>query len=127
MHGTVRSSCRDTGARFSLRQAGLLIDAEEIACWIEERRQDFSPVLARRQHDVSTGGDHRLNDGSSVGDHDVRQDAGLGIRRPVKYPSTTDLAGRVVEGWTVGLTKPDVPAEHAFIEAGRLVDVTGGD
>src|ERR1700681_36507 len=122
MRGTARSSSVTASGRLCLRQARLLVDAEEVPGRIEERRQDLAPVCSRRKHDVASGGHDRTGGGGGIGNHDVGQDPGLGIWCPVENPGATDLTGRVIEGRTVGIAKSNVPAEDALVESGRLAD-----
>src|ERR1700676_1892189 len=127
MRGTARSLSGAASGRLCLRQARLLVDAEEVPGWVEERRQDLTPGRSRRKHDVAPAGSDRGGGGGCIGNHDVGQDAGLGIRCPVENPGATDLSGGVVEGRTVGIAKPNVPAEDTLVESSRLADVESRD
>ncbi len=71
-------------------QAGLLVNAHQIASRIEEGGENLRPVLVGWKHYRSARLDNPLCSCSRIPDHDIGKDAWFCIRIPIANPRAAD-------------------------------------
>jgi hypothetical protein len=110
-----------------LSQAGLLVDAEDVADGICEPEEHLARGGVRRPDDLAASVLHRRQGGHGVGHHDINEQPGFGAGRAAFDEGPTDLADGVVKGRGTVASLPHLPAERLLVELGGAGRVHGGN
>ena len=104
----------------------MLVDAEDVACWIAEVSSDLAGFGVDGLNDLATVGGDEIDGCGCVIDHDGDDDAQLVGWRTIENPHSTYLDTVIKCSGAIGVLAK-FPAEDGGVEGGRDGYIGGGN